>query len=217
MKYRLSDFGHFSEVVRENAKNHLEYEVEEGLNKRILQFKSYYDLYSPANIYHVEDSYKVIKDSSTKVLNNEALLNVYQDFEVRQRIVGILKLIASGPTVPGIRSDASEALERIGFIDAGEYLSKFENAEQVRENLFEQAALDFNSFEELTELINEVKEDEDTTKMDEVLAMFKKAGIDIRTNLYSDDTYNTKELATLSDKHLNLLIPKDNLARIYTR
>lgn len=217
MKYSLSDFGHFSEVVRENAKNHLEYEVEEGLNKRILQFKSYYDLYSPADIYHVEDSYKVIKDSSAKVLNSEALLKVYQDFEVRQRIAGILKLIASGPTVAGIRSDASETLERIGFIDAREYLSKFENAEQVRENLFEQAALDFNSFEELTEQINEVKEDEDTTKMDEVLAMFKKAGIDIRTNLYSDDTYNTQELATLSDKHLNLLIPKDNLARIHTR
>ena len=47
---KLYNFGLYSDVVRENSKKTLEYDVEKGLNNKILQFKSYYGSFSPEQL-----------------------------------------------------------------------------------------------------------------------------------------------------------------------
>lgn len=205
---KLYNFGLYSDVVRENSKKTLEYDVEKGLNNKILQFKSYYGSFSPEQLetivdsYEIEEKYKILKSASSQLLEDDKRLKVYLDSEIRERIMHILKLISSGPNDAKFDSDdAKQKLKRIGFSDADEYLEEFNTPEEIRKDLFSQADLTYISYANLKQM------EEDGASDVDVSFLYEQAGI--KDDEYVANNYLVENVLQLPRVYIETLIGTD--------
>lgn len=205
----LGNIAIYADSLFESIKNSLEYEVREGFDKRLETVKRLYDIDFSLNKGDFQSrlaNAKIEKELLEKLLDNELLLNVYLEFEVRKFIISLLKFIADGPNCSMRPDTAIKAFERMGFVDASDYLEKFDTVEDVRKDLFEQVGFEYFSYDELTTNLMDARINFDLDALEIVKANFEKAGIDEVTGNYSYFDYYTLDVAVMPEEKARLLV-----------
>lgn len=210
MEYKLKEFDIYSKDIRDEAKEKLEYEFNTGIDKNLKQYEDCKntDRRKYNRMVLFSTSMKICR---RKVLETPVMLEVYLDDVVRGQIIKILNLISRCPEGEIVCNDeVLNALNYVGFSDALEYLEEFDKVEDVRNDLFRQAGIEFISIHELQEnmLEAETSQDKEKLKINELLCI--KSGIDRNSWSYTDGQFILSTLVNLPNEYLEVLTCKNN-------
>lgn len=210
MKYNFKDFSLYSEMIRKDAKENLICDINGNLDRKLILFRNHFvDEFTNRNVYLQQLNYIVkVKELSRKVIEDEFLLNIYLDNEVRKSIISILSIIEKS----GLSDETIKELEKIGFNDTKEYLGEVVSLEEIHRDLFEKAGLDFVPYENLA---LEIEMKQYSLSKDELLnlkVMCEKEGIDYKKRKYNCRDITPCEIATMSLERLNLLATKNKIS-----
>lgn len=205
---KFKEYGINAAVMRNCIKKNLEYEVTTGFDEREARVRKFYDIDDSLENSEFQTRLEIARKEKSCIeglLRNEMLLNIYLDSEVRKNIIGFLKIIADGPNEESRVGIAIKAFKQMGFEDAEEYLSEFDSVEDVRKDLFEQAGLEYISYDTLCSDMEAAREAFDLDESALVKTKFEKAGIDVVAGNYSARDYFTYEVAMMPEEQAKLL------------
>lgn len=210
---RLKEYGSYAADIRAWTKRSLEESVLVGFDKKREQLEELSTInYSLSDLGLQEriDNLQIEKQLCEKVLNDEGLLGIYLDGVVKDGIIRLLTFIAAGPNEESCFDFATRAFEKMGFVDAEEYLEEFNSVEDVRKDLFEQSNLKYISNADLMEDLMKAREDFDLDMLAATKANFEKAGISEYTGRYEEKSYILCELAMMTEEQVRLLAREDS-------